>query len=326
MSEIKYAIDTRELKKNYGNFTALDSLDLKVKKNSIYGFIGPNGAGKTTTIKLLLGLLNPTEGKGDILGYNIKSQSVEIRKKTGYLTQSPSYYPKMTARETLRFCAGFYFSGPKNRIESKIDELLEMVELQDKSNRPVRGFSGGEIQRLGIAQALIHSPELLILDEPAASLDPIGRHKVLDTLEKLRGLTTVFYSTHILSDVERVSDTVGVLHQGKLLAQAPITEILSSTEDAVFKIELEKTSHNKFEKIKSFEWVKELKIKDFGDNVLLLITVTDSTLADKYLLRKLLEDETLTIKKYEKTSFNLESSFMELIKKSTVQGGPGAKQ
>ena len=216
-------IETHGLGKAYKNVVALKSLDLKVAKHSIFEFLGPNGAGKTTTIKLLLGLARPTSGTGFVFGDDIQRQSVEIRRHVGFLAQDPRYYESMTACETLRFTLGFFFEGPKNKIEERIAETIELVGLEEKADRPIKGFSGGERQRLGIAQAQVNYPDLLILDEPAASLDPMGRHDVLEVMERLRKYTTIFYSTHILDDVQKVSDTVcTVLNRGELVAEAPI--------------------------------------------------------------------------------------------------------
>ncbi len=146
-----FVIETSGLTKTYQEVKALSSLNLKVPKNSIFGFLGPNGAGKTTTIKLLLGLAHPTEGGGKVFGSDIKSESIAIRRRIGYLAQNPVFYDHMTSRETLRYKLGFFFSGPKDMIEERIQETLELVELDDKADRPIKGFSGGERQRLGIA-------------------------------------------------------------------------------------------------------------------------------------------------------------------------------
>jgi len=172
-------ISTKGLGKTYGEIVALSSLDLNVPEKTIFAFLGPNGAGKTTTIKLLLGLIRPTCGSGSVFGRDIVRDSVDIRANIGYLPQDARFYEHMTARETLEYTARFFFKGPKVEIDKRVDEMIELVGLMGKADRPIKGFSGGERQRLGIAQAEINYPDLLILDEPAASLDPMGRRDVL---------------------------------------------------------------------------------------------------------------------------------------------------
>ncbi|MGF2040307.1 MAG: ABC transporter ATP-binding protein [Nostoc sp. CmiVER01] len=204
-------ISTKNLTKTYGQKSVVDRLNLAVPSGSICGFLGPNGAGKSTTIKLLLGLVKPSSGDGTILGQNIVKDSVAIREQIGFLAQDPSFYGYLSARETLRFVASFFFKGSKAAIKNRIKEIIYLVGLDGKADRPVRGLSGGERQRLGIAQAVINDPKLIILDEPASALDPLGRRDMLQILESFRGRCTIFYSTHILDDVQRVSDTV-VIH------------------------------------------------------------------------------------------------------------------
>src|SRR5512135_2855305 len=229
-------IETHNLRKTYRNVSALKSLDLRVPQHSIFGFLGPNGAGKSTTIKLLLGLARPTAGSAKIFGDDIEKDGISIRKRIGYLAQDPRYYEHMTARETLRFTARFFYSGPSAEIENRVEETLQLVGLEDKADRPIKGFSGGERQRLGIAQSQVNYPDLLILDEPAAALDPQGRHDVLEVMERLRKHTTIFYSTHILADVQRVSDTVAIMDHGRLVAQAPIEDLLNANSAPVYTV------------------------------------------------------------------------------------------
>src|SRR5512139_1840435 len=238
MNPSTYVIETHDLSKTYRNVQALRSLDLVVRQNSIFGFLGPNGAGKTTTIKLLLGLIRPSAGSASVFGMDSVQESVAIRARIGYLPQEPHFYEHMTARQTLRFTARFFFKGPEKAIEERVAEMLELVDLADKADRPIKSFSGGERQRLGIAQAQVNYPDLLILDEPAASLDPIGRRDVLEVMSRLRKYTTVFYSTHILDDVQRVSDTVAILNKGELVAQGPIEELLAGSEGVIYIIHL----------------------------------------------------------------------------------------
>ena len=233
-----FVIQTQGLSKTYKQTNALQSLDLAVHHNSIFGVLGPNGAGKTTTIKLMLGLIRPTAGSATIFGMDSVRQSVDIRARTGYLPQEPHFYEHMTARQTLRFTARFFFKGPQKALEERIDEMLDLVDLADKADRQIKSFSGGERQRLGIAQAQVNYPDLLILDEPAASLDPLGRRDMLEVMSKLRKYTTIFYSTHILDDVQRVSDTVVILNKGKLVAQGPIEELLAGSEGVIYIVHL----------------------------------------------------------------------------------------
>ncbi len=190
-----------------------------------------------------------------MFGRDIVKENVEIRRRVGYLAQDPRYYEYMTARETLRFTARFFYEGPRTEIEKRVAETLELVGLADKADRPIKGFSGGERQRLGIAQAQINYPDLLILDEPAASLDPIGRPDVLEVMERLRKHTTIFYSTHILDDVQRVSDTVIILNQGALVAQGPIEEILAWGQAAVFSLTVKGNGAAVETRLRSQRWV-----------------------------------------------------------------------
>ncbi len=190
-------IETRGLSKSFDEVQALNSLDLIVRERSICAFLGPNGAGKTTTIKLLLGLSRPTQGQGSVFGLDIEHNSIDIRTRVGYLPQDFRFYEHMTARETLRYTAKFFISGSKSEIDKRVSEMLKLAGLSDMADRPIRGFSGGERQRLGIAQAEVGLPDLLILDEPAANLDPIGRRDVLELMGRIRERATIFYSTHI---------------------------------------------------------------------------------------------------------------------------------
>ena len=172
-------IRTQGLSKTYGEVDALKNLSLQVPQKTIFAFLGPNVAGKTTTIKLLLGLIRPTNGGGTVFGRDIVADTVDIRANVGYLPQDARFYEHMTARQVLDYTAKFFFKGSQKEIDKRVDEMLDLVGLADKASRPIKGFSGGERQRLGIAQAEVNYPDLLILDEPAASLDPQGRRDVL---------------------------------------------------------------------------------------------------------------------------------------------------
>jgi len=307
-------IETHNLSKAYKGVQALKDLNLKVEQHSIFGFLGPNGAGKTTTMKILLGLIKPTSGGGKIFGHDIVRDSVAIRERIGYLPQQPRCIEYWTARETLRFAASFFFSGPKAAIEERIQETLALVGLNDKADRPVKGFSGGERQRLGIAQAQINYPDLLILDEPAAALDPLGRHAVLEVMERLRKHTTIFYSTHILDDVQRVSDTVAILNRGQLVTCGPIDQILNGKDSTVFTI-TEKGSNGRIEeRLHQLSWVTQKSAARHNGATIWQVRVSDEAAAEAHLLRHILVDEAVVVTEFSRRKYDLEEVFMDLIK------------
>jgi ABC-2 type transport system ATP-binding protein len=313
-------IQTQGLSKSFGTIQALQSLDLTVHKNSIFGFLGPNGAGKTTTIKLLLGLIRPTAGGASVFGLDIGRQSVEIRTRIGYLPQEPRYYEHMTARETLRFTARFFFKGPRQAIEDRIQETLELVGLQEKSDRPIKGFSGGERQRLGLAQAQVNYPDLLILDEPAASLDPLGRRDVLEVMERLRKYATIFYSTHILDDVQKVSDTVAILNKGQLVSLGPIDSLLAGQSGPVYQVRLRAADSQPdalsraYQALSGQPWVKAIQETDGREGqATWLVSVLEPETAEDQLLRILLGEPAVRVTDFRKQQFELEDIFVAII-------------
>jgi ABC-2 type transport system ATP-binding protein len=306
-------IETQDLTKTYKGVQALKQLNLKVPEHSIFGFLGPNGAGKTTTIKLLLGLLRPTSGGGSVFGHDIVRESMEIRKRIGYLAQNPSYYEFMTARETLRFRAKFFYSGPESEIERRVTETLELVGLQDKADRPIKGFSGGELQRLGIGQAQVNYPDLLILDEPAANLDPKGRRDVLDVMERLRKYTTIFYCTHILDDVQQVSDTVAILSHGELIAQAPMTELLAGSEGTIFSLIMEGDPSEAYGRVVSQQWVSSIEAGSVNGRCTWQVAVTDEQAAKAQLLRLVLSDPQMNVVEFGRKEYELEEVFLSIV-------------
>jgi ABC-2 type transport system ATP-binding protein len=204
----------------------IDRLDLEVEQGEIFGFLGPNGAGKTTTIKLLVGLLRPTAGQAWILGRPI--EDVNVKRDIGFLPEAPYFYEYLTGEEFLRFYGQLFGLGGIV-LDKKIDQMLELVELQDARQLALRKYSKGMLQRIGLAQALINDPQLIILDEPMSGLDPIGRRQVRDIILQLRDENkTVFFSTHILPDVEMICDRVGILVKGRLRAVGAVHELLGA--------------------------------------------------------------------------------------------------
>jgi len=306
-------IATRGLTKSYQGVVALDDLNLVVPRHSIFGFLGPNGAGKTTTIKLLLGLTRPTSGTAAVVGRDTVGESIDIRQHVGYLAQQPQFYDHLTARETLRFTARLFFRGARTAIEERVAESLDLVGLSARADRPVRGFSGGERQRLGIAQAYVNHPDLLILDEPAASLDPMGRRDVLQVMERLRERTTVFYSTHILDDVERVSDMVAILAKGRLIAEAPVTELLASSGAASYELTYRGPDDGLETRLRGEPWVTSVVTAGMGPLTRLTVGVADERVAEERLLRLALTDERMTVTAFGRTRHSLEDVFMDLV-------------
>jgi ABC-2 type transport system ATP-binding protein len=212
----------------------VDGLDLEVEQGEIFGFIGPNGAGKTTTIKILLGLIYPTSGMAWILDRPIGD--VAVKNRVGFLPESPYFYEYLTGEEFLKFY-GQLFGLRGGLLDKKIDEMLEMVKLSEARSLPLRKYSKGMLQRVGLAQALVNDPDVVILDEPMSGLDPIGRRDVRDVILRLRDQgKTVFFSTHILPDVEMICDRIGILVKGRLQAVGTVSELVGT--GAVTSVEI----------------------------------------------------------------------------------------
>jgi len=310
--EKNIVIQTKGLSKSYNGVDALKSLDLTVYDKSIFGFLGPNGAGKTTAIKLLLGLIKPTSGGGMIFGQDIVHDSVDIRANVGYLPQDFRFYEHMSARETLDYTAKFYFKGPQSEIDKRVNEMLELVGLADKADRPIKGFSGGERQRLGIAQAEVNYPDLLILDEPAASLDPMGRRDVLEVMSRIRKYATIFYCTHILDDVQRVSDTVAILNKGELIKQAPIEELLKGAGGTVYSVTLRGDAESAYPTVAALPWVSGIEVSQRGDQTIWQVSVTDEAAAEDQLL-SLLVSKGLKVADFGLKEYRLEDIFIDIV-------------
>jgi ABC-2 type transport system ATP-binding protein len=204
---------------------ALDGLSLSVQQGEIYGFLGPNGAGKTTAMKILLGLMRATTGTAEIFGK--PSGDVQVRRRIGFLPEAPYFYDYLTAEEFLAFYA--HMAGlDRTQVSGRVTHLLDLVGLTEARTRQLRKFSKGMLQRVGLAQALIHDPELVILDEPMSGLDPVGRKQIRDLILGLREQgKTVFFSTHIIPDVEVMCDRVGIVVKGRLLAAGRVDELVN---------------------------------------------------------------------------------------------------
>lgn len=310
----KFVIETWGLSKSFGEVQALRGVDLNVPRHSIFGFLGPNGAGKTTLMKILLGLCRPTSGSASIFGHDIVTEGVAIRERIGYLPQQPRFIDQMTARENLIFAAKFFFSGPQAKVWERCDEMLELVGLADKADRPIKGFSGGEKQRLGIALAQVNYPDLLILDEPASALDPLGRQEVLDVMARLRKYTTIFYSTHILDDVQRISDTVAILNRGQMVVGGPIEQILNGKDGVVYTVALKGSPDGLGQRLAELPWVTHTVVAHYNGASHWQISVSDEATAEATLLRRVLADPAATVTEFSRKKYELEEVFMEIVK------------
>ena len=254
-------IRTQNLLKKYNEFKAVDNLSLEVKEGEIYGFLGPNGAGKTTTILMLLGILKPTQGEVYLFGQNITKDFLSIKKKMGVVSEKQYLYKEMTAGEYLNFFADLY--GVKNR-KKKIDQLLEAVNLLEVRNRKLGAFSRGMQQKLGFARALLHDPQLLLLDEPVSGLDPTGIKQIRDLIEQenKKG-RTIFISSHLLSEVERLCGKVGIINKGRLLAEDTMDNLRKRLTDLVeLEIELTEAKKEIVDTLAAFDFIKGLKRKE----------------------------------------------------------------
>ena len=232
------AIECRRLTKRFGSLVALDHLELAVEPGIVFGFLGPNGAGKTTALRLLTALARPTDGSASIAGVPVGDGEPNRRGLIGYLDQDPRFPTWMTGRELLELI-GLLYGMRGGMLRGRVAETLELVGLADAAKRRIGGYSGGMRQRLGLGQAILNRPPVLLLDEPVSALDPEGRHDILAAIRALAGSSTVLFSTHILSDAERVCDRVAILDHGRLLTEAPVSELLERYAQPVYRLEPE---------------------------------------------------------------------------------------
>jgi len=301
------AVEIRRLTKVYGHKRALDHVDLRVEEGSIFGFLGPNGAGKTTTLRILTGLAQPTKGTVRVLGHDVAGADNAVRAEIGFLPDVPGFYEWMTAEEFLRFAGGLF--GIERRVlEPRIEVLLDLAGLTDVTTR-IGGYSRGMKQRLGVAQALVNAPRLLMLDEPTSALDPMGRKDVLDMLQSLRGRTTVFFSTHILADVERICDTVAILDHGRVVAQAPIDELKARYGAGKVVVEVGEGADALAQAIGAAAWATKVE-RDANGTI--EITVTDAEAASREI-PALVAARHLPLRRMEAGEMGLEEVFVQLV-------------
>ena len=308
------SVSVENLKKYYGPVHALDGLDMEVAPGTVYGFLGPNGAGKPTTLRILTGLAHPTSGKAQVAGVDVLKDGHKLARHIGHLPEEPAFYPWMTPREFLDYLGRLYGLSAAERA-TRTRELLALVRMEAVSKRRIAGFSRGMRQRLGVAAALIHHPEVLFLDEPASALDPAGRKEVLDLIENLRGQATVVMSTHILADVERVCDVVGIIAKGRMLVQAPREELLDRYAVPAFEVEADDPSAlaRWAEELRRLPWVTAVT----AQSGTLRINVKDVRTAKQNLLGQAV-GAGLVLNRYEEIRPSLEDVFLHLVGTESV--------
>ena len=294
--------------KSFGKLEVIKDLSFSVEEHSVFGFIGKNGAGKTTTMKMILGFLRPDSGEIYVCGERVSYGNTKTNRHIGYLPDVPEFYGYMNPKEYLKFC-GDITGLPREITLARTKELLSMVGLEN-TNRRIRGFSRGMKQRLGIAQALLNEPKLLICDEPTSALDPIGRKEILDILSVARTRTTIVFSTHILSDVERIADTIGVIDQGKLMLEGSVQKIKNMRRKDTIQILLSspETAKELAEKVKELPFVIESEFE--MDTV--LIKLTNAEEYGKEIM-SLLVRENIPVLRYEILEPSLENVFLEVV-------------
>lgn len=310
-------INTKGLTKYFGNFKAVNDLTLNVKKGEIYGFLGPNGAGKTTTILMLLGIMKPTKGEICLFDKPLYGDYFNIKKKIGVVSEKQYLYKEMTPFEYLDFFADFY--RVKNR-KKRIKELLEWVNLSGVQDKKLKQFSRGMQQKVGIARAIIHNPEILILDEPISGLDPIGIKEVRDMIEEQKRLEkTIFISSHLLSEVEKICDRVGIVNKGVLLAEDKMENLkMRLSKEIEIEVELKKVIPEVIKALSSLDFVNKVTQEK---NLLVVKVKTDTDHRDE--LVKTISSQGGAILGVKLREMSLEEAFVTITQQnvSSLAGG-----
>lgn len=294
---MKPLITVSNLTKRFGDQTVVDQFSFEIQQNTSTALIGPNGAGKTTTFSMLIGLLSPTSG-------TVKMEGVkDPRKEIGFLPQYPQFFSWLTALEYTEMAA--QLSGvPSRKARSEAAKMLEFVGLKDVLNKKIGTFSGGMKQRLGIAQAVVHQPKLLILDEPVSALDPLGRREIMNLLKELEQTTTILYSTHILNDAEEMTEQLLFLRKGKLVEQGSLQDVRSRFDEPRFKIQFAQAND-----ALQFTLNTDLKATAEGAAVYVNIHHEKPTMQE---LMKQLANTSLQVVKIERVHASLEEIFMKV--------------
>jgi ABC-2 type transport system ATP-binding protein len=307
-------IRVEDLHKQYGTVHALDGLSMHIEPGVVFGFLGPNGAGKTTTLRILTGLARPASGRVSVAGVDLSKDGHLLSRRLGFLPEEPAFYPWMTPSELLDYLGRLHGLPPAQR-RTRVKDLLEMVNLASAGRRRIGGFSRGMRQRLGLAAALVHQPEVLLLDEPLSALDPAGRKEVLDLISSLTPRCTVLMSSHILADMERICTVIGIIAKGRMLVQAPRLELLERYAQPVFVCvgEHSEALERWAKDIGKEPWVTSVQME--GGSVRLTVRDVDS--GRREILRSIVANG-ITLLRYEEAQPSLEDVFLQITGKEAV--------
>ena len=308
MKENNFTVKVEGLTRKFGDFVAVDNINLRIEKGEIFGFLGPNGAGKSTTIKMLCGLLLPTSGNGFVNGYDVMKESEEIKKHIGYMSQRFSLYDDLKVEENINFFSGIYGVSHEKRKERK-ERVLEMAGLKDKRNTITRTLPGGFKQRLALGCAILHEPPILFLDEPTSGVDPISRRNFWNLIyEMSQAGTTIFVTTHYMDEAD-YCDRLALIYRGRIIAEGTPNELKQEyMKRDVLEIEVDRV-------VDAMEVIEKNKIETAIFGSLLHATVDDAKLAIPQI-KRILTDSNIIVNRIEKIVPSLEDVFVTLIEVS----------
>lgn len=297
----------KDLVKNYKSTVGVNRINIDIKESGCFGFLGRNGAGKTTTLRILAGLAKPTSGEVKVAGVDVVKEKERIASLIGYLPQHPAFFEYMTGKQWMDW-VGELFGLSKERIAERTELLLKQCGIWEARDRQIGGYSGGMKQRLAIAQALINQPKVLLLDEPVSALDPIGRHEVLQMILQLKNDMTIFMSSHILEDVEKVADHVTIIDKGEMIITSGIEELKNKYSTPIIIFEILETNNDLISILHKQDWIESVH-ENFNEYK---VTVKDIETA-KRTLPKLITDSGMTLLKYQIETASLEDIYLRLV-------------
>lgn len=309
----QYAIKAEGLRKDYPGLVAVKNLSFTVERGVVHGFLGPNGAGKSTTIRMICGLLRPTSGHVLVEGFDPSVDPHEVKKRVGFLPENPPLYREMTVREYLRFTARLHEVAEAKLAQAEA-RVIESLSLEAVAGRLIGNLSKGYRQRVGIAQALIHEPELVILDEPTAGLDPESVVEVRALIKKLKKDKTILFSSHLLHEVEEVSDTISIISHGELLACGPLSDVRKKFQPHIHvSVEVAALSEETLTRLRGLSYIESLAVERSASSTQLAITLRASPDGRAQLVRDLVA-QNIDVLSFQRSGAGLEDIFLSLTR------------